>query len=299
MGSIGAGSLEPSRFSRTAVREDTGKTVRISLNPLEGDEAKKRFESAMKQYEAHFKKMGWLDYFYLYLSDEATEKQLANLEKIAETAKKVAPGLKIAVVGGKLSEKLIDLMDSYTIMMNHFSPAKLADLRNKGKRTWWYTCGDLNNPALTIPHSAVDVRIYPWMNWKWKVSAILNWGAFVARYDKFSKSITINGKNYNPAGDGQLFYEDEFGVVQPSLRACLLRDGLEDYEYFKILESLVKKNGGEVRKNARAIKLLAIPDSFLRSQFDFNRDPRALRKYRNELAKEIESLQSNAARARR
>ena len=66
-----------------------------------------------------------------------------------------------------------------------------------------------------------------------------------------------------------------------------------------VLEALVEKNGGEVRKNARAIKLLAIPDSFLRSQFDFNRDPRALRKYRNELAKEIEALQSNTARARR
>ena len=275
------------RLNRAAINEKTGEKCSISLNPLEGEGERKNLASVLRQFEKHLKEKGWLDKVYIYLSDEVREpKYVKMLEEAMKCIKQAAPPLKIAIIGGELTDAMLPYVTSYTVMMNHFQPESIDRLRKSNIELWWYSCGNLNNPSLCIPHPAIDIRIYPWMNWKWKIPVTLNWASFVAKYDR--------NKYSSGDGDGELFYEDEQGRIYPSSRALLLRDGLEDNECFWILDNLVeeatKKGFAKETIILKGKKLLVIPDNLIESQFKFNRDPSALLSYREEVMLTIEHI---------
>jgi hypothetical protein len=95
-------------------------------------------------------------------------------------------------------------------------------------------------------------------------------------------------------GDGRLFYPQNRHVgedgkpyldeVVPSFRLELLRDGIEDYEYLKILERLAGENP---RKASSARRLLRIPESIYKDESHYNKDPQAILQYRKRLAEAI------------
>ena len=64
-----------------------------------------------------------------------------------------------------------------------------------------------------------------------------------------------------------------------SIRAEMLRDGIEDYEYFAILRKLDPQN-----------PLLAVPAEVSRSLSDFSKSPAPLEAHRMRVAREIERL---------
>jgi succinate dehydrogenase flavin-adding protein (antitoxin of CptAB toxin-antitoxin module) len=78
----------------------------------------------------------------------------------------------------------------------------------------------------------------------------------------------------------------------PTVRLEMLRDGLEDYEYFVILKRLLRERGDKlnVRQRRRYEALLEVPDQVSRSLTDFSDNPAALEKHRERLAEAIEDL---------
>ena len=102
-------------------------------------------------------------------------------------------------------------------------------------------------------------------------------------------------------GDGRLFYpvnrdpnNDLKTYVDkpvPSLRLELLRDGIEDYEYFVMLEDLVKNASGKKRKIAKEAKeLLNIPESIYANETTYSKNPQDILNYRKRLAEYITLL---------
>ncbi len=76
-----------------------------------------------------------------------------------------------------------------------------------------------------------------------------------------------------------------------SVRWEILREGIEDYEYFKLLEKAVASAGGKLRaRAAEARKLLAIPGSVFKSAEDYTKDPLVLLDYRRRVAEAIQAL---------
>jgi hypothetical protein len=65
----------------------------------------------------------------------------------------------------------------------------------------------------------------------------------------------------------------------------MLREGLEDYEYFAALKRMLADH-----PDAAAEKLLTIPESVLVNPKDFNRDPQGLYAHRRAVAEAIERL---------
>ena len=104
-------------------------------------------------------------------------------------------------------------------------------------------------------------------------------------------------------GDGRFFYPPltaadgraKTPVYDPpvgSVRGEMLRDGIEDYEYFALLKRQLSANGARLDAEERkaAANLLKVPADIYRSLTDYNRDPASMESHRLRLARAIEKL---------
>ena len=158
-----------------------------------------------------------------------------------------------------------------------------------------------------IDHPGTDLRVWLWQTWQHQVSGILIWETV------YWSSPTIYGNElqnpYEDAaswsdmgtgpktfrynwgnGDGRFLYPPRscFATGRSSpvveapngtMRLEILRDGIEDYEYFAMLSRLDPKN-----------PLLKVPESVSESLTRFTIRPEPIKEHRRRLAKEIERL---------
>ncbi|MBT4499804.1 MAG: hypothetical protein HOC74_18900, partial [Gemmatimonadetes bacterium] len=75
------------------------------------------------------------------------------------------------------------------------------------------------------------------------------------------------------------------------IRWEMLRDGVEDYEYFAILRDLLKERDDlGVDEREAFEELLQVPPIVTESMTEFTRDPAPLEAHRHALARAIEEL---------
>lgn len=141
-----------------------------------------------------------------------------------------------------------------------------------GDETWWYVTRKPSNPELTVltQQDAVSYRTLFWQQKLYNVDGFLyyssnDWGVstdprgqhndnheeLVAEYNKtggwYSKHEISAAQDMDVYGNGVLFYPGHmvdwyhFDPVG-SLRLECIRDGIEDYEYFTILEKIYGKD---------------------------------------------------------
>lgn len=125
---------------------------------------------------------------------------------------------------------------------------KYADYRSTTgarRQLWWYQACDAGGCAYHhlpssrsgYPQLAIDVpgemnRSMPWMTYRFGMAAELYWDVTYG----FGSGGGLDGKftEFLTWGDGTLFYPGPTGP-HPSLRLKLIRDGMEDYEYLKLI----------------------------------------------------------------
>jgi hypothetical protein len=107
--------------------------------------------------------------------------------------------------------------------------------------------------------------------------------------------------NYWGNGDGRFLYPPNrdpdrdrskylCGPVN-SVRWEILREGVEDYEYFRLLEKAVLEAPPAMRHWAEKGRgLLDIPAAIFRSGQDYNKDPRAVLDHRRRIGEALEKL---------
>ena len=81
-----------------------------------------------------------------------------------------------------------------------------------------------------------------------------------------------------------------------SIRWEMLRDGLEDYEYFWLLQNALKraaKSGISSAVISSARQLLLIPQKIIQDKTHFTRDPQPLYQHRRQVAEAIEALNAH------
>lgn len=137
----------------------------------------------------------------------------------------------------------------------------VADRIAAGDEVWWYTAlaqmgpewwldhdypdaiyGD-NPPVWQIDYPPLNYRIAPWFAAHYGFTGLLYWHVAAWNADPW----TDPGYHHSPGltynGEGQLFYpgrSDEIGFDAPvtSVRLKWLRDGMEDFEYIRMLHDL-------------------------------------------------------------
>lgn len=115
--------------------------------------------------------------------------------------------------------------------------------------------------------------------------------------DRISDSDPTNvRRNRYPNGDGYFAYDAEFigkKEIYSSVRLEAIRDGQEDFEYYKLLENLAqKRNDSEAFKLLEDVKSLAVyPNAGGRNSAELLPNPDVVQILRDKVAQAIERLQ--------
>lgn len=283
------------------------------------DSAREELAAMIREYESYLKTRGWWDKAFIYGFDEVKPDRYSELRGMYGWVKTEFPDLPrmctVAPTG-----KLKGSVDIWVPLTSNYIEGDARAFEKAGDEVWWYVCCVPHHPYpnFFIDYPAVDHRVIFWMNWKHRIPGFLyyavnNWLTNrTARdlpeehrsFDDPADQAALNaGKrwpemkwntftfdNYN--GDGHLVYPGPDGRPISSIRLECIRDGIEDYDYFAILEGLVRNARPETDKGLleQARKLLTISDDIIGSPCDYTLDPAPITHTRQQVAEMIERL---------
>jgi len=206
------------------------------------EEYLKRITEAYRIAAEYLDAKGWLEGSYVYCVDEAVVHKHSYdidfdlLNRVFDAIHAAHP--KIKIFGAETPSPMLRGMNIWCINLNSFDTDILEEQHALGNHVWWYN-GYVNpRPGTRISARGVDHRALFWITYKYGIDGYLIW--------------TVNRWSNNPweepnrgdrvaAGNHFLLYPNPDGTVSPSIRICMMRDGLEDYEYHWLLEQATKK----------------------------------------------------------
>jgi hypothetical protein len=186
-------------------------------------------------FESHLRRKGWLNKTLFHIHDEPTLRNVQAWRELSAYLHRYAPDLirMDAIETTNLFDDIeiavpkLDYLDAW-----HETYRKAA---REGTELWFYTVGiyQANSyPNKTIDMPVMDNRIMHWLNYKYDLSGFLHWG-----WNQWTENPYTNVGMH--IGDGWHVYPVNGGVLN-SLRWEQMRNGLQDYEYFWMLESKIE-----------------------------------------------------------
>jgi Domain of unknown function (DUF4091) len=299
------------------------------LGELEGfkegtPEHARLFHEYLSQVETHLRQRGWLSKAFTYWFDEPAPKDFDFVVAGMDRLKEAAPGIR-RMLTKEPGPKLLGHVEIWCGLTPEWTPEKVQARRAAGEEVWWYICTGPKAPYVTefIDHPGTELRLWPWQSWQYGVSGILVWttvywnSPLVFRAPQLQDpwvdpmsyvsgySFPVGHVDYWGNGDGRFLYPPRRDPNQ-SQEACWddpinsirwenLRDGMEDYEYFWLLQGAILRNvavHGQSPLLNEARSLLTIPAGVSEDLTHFTTDPRPLLQHRTRVATMIERLQA-------
>ncbi len=186
--------------------------------------------------EKHLRENGWLEKTLFHVKDEPTLRNVRSWKEASSLIRKYAPGLKRfdAIETTFLFDEIevaIPKLDHLAAWYETYETAA-----REGTELWFYTVGIYQAPRYpnkTIDMPLMDNRIMHWLNYRYDLTGFLHWG-----WNQWTeKPFEETGMHI---GDGWHVYPKKDGVLN-SLRWEQMRNGLQDYEYFLMLENEVRE----------------------------------------------------------
>ena len=260
-----------------------------------------------RNYHEYLKQHGWLERAYVYLWDEPNLPE--NYEQVlvlAQIVHEAVPTLKCLVVEQTYPHKsswpsLDPAVDIWCPLWAFIDRKTVQEKIAAGDEVWSYTAlvqrapsyhpeyervKGLDPPYWHIDRPLLVYRIPTWINRQYGITGILYWSTITTVLDAWNNPAFAHPNHYN--GGGYLFYPGmPCGIDGPiaSMRIKCLRDGMEDYEYFALLE-----------KNAGKDAVRRVVDTIAPNWWDYSRDPQAILAARVKLAEEILRTRGKAKR---
>ena len=261
-----------------------------------------------RAYQDHLALKGWLPLAYTYIADEPTPDQLPALNAQMEEIRRAAPRLRNLMTARGYPPQLqsVDIWCPCIVTGrdDYFQPEASRRAQAQGQESWWYVAYPTTEPSVNLwtDYPLLDDRLWPWLTWKQNVDGILYWAVtnWQNVQDPLGDAMTFLQAN----GDGELMYPDAQGRPLDSMRLEALRDGLQDYEVFCLLEAgaqeldtLDKRSKttpavSQARQGliAQARALCAIDPRLITDYKHFNTDPHALLATRFQMNQTLERL---------
>ncbi len=265
-----------------------------------------QFTKMLKSYSEHLREKGWLDMAYVYVYDEAPKSAWPEVKKISQAIHAAAPQVRILQC---LNEpegvaELTGFSDVFDVYVGQYHRTGVAQSQKKGAEVWLaHCCYPWDHPNFFIEYPLLDVRVTPWICWKYKATGFEywspnSWGAnWQKKGDKWPSVpwVANTFRSYN--GDGYLLYPGADLKPYSSLRFEALRDGLEDYEYLWTLNSLLqqaeqRKISGAPVDKARALLTL---DDLVKESGSYAPQTDQYLAHRRQLAESIVALKKTMA----
>ncbi|MFA7185239.1 MAG: glycoside hydrolase domain-containing protein, partial [Victivallales bacterium] len=255
----------------------------------------------------HLKQKGWNDIAYFYGFDEPKGSKVEAVKKEMALSGKLAPGVKRMVVYGSkdfvrkifAESKLGEYIDIWVPHRHQLFDRKfIRQLQSRGETVWAYDSG---GPTYDIFSKNIEKRIFLWILRKYKLKGFVIWATTRCwgNLADIKEDGTPEKSWKTGSGDGYYAYPAgkklENGL-NPSIRLEVMRDGFEDWEYFRLLEAKLKelKNRNKGNRYQALIKktekLLTIDDQLVKDSRTYTNNPQKLLAKRIELAGQIEKF---------
>lgn len=248
------------------------------------------------------KAKGLYEKAYVYGFDEIGPESYAAMKDIFGAIKAKYPDLLTLTTGrdntfGEVSG--VDGMDAWCPLTPQYNPDRVQKARARGKQVWWYTCIVPQAPFANwlIEFDAIDARMLMGLQTaKYQPDGYLYYA--MTRWPLTKKPITDGpytdwppASFYDNNGDGSIICAGPNGPV-PTIRLENIRDGIEDYEYFWVLQNEINRLKGISRPKAdKALKqaedALMIGNDLVASLSSFSKSPDALLDKRRQVAEAI------------
>jgi Glycoside hydrolase 123, catalytic domain/Glycoside hydrolase 123 N-terminal domain len=274
---------------------------------LSNDEQKVLYWKAVA---IHFRDKGWFSRLFNYLLDEPKPEDFDDILHEAQLVHKADSQIR-NLVTAPLHKEWSGAIDIWTPLINCFElkpshgefcdpmvkRSAYEDEIAKGVDLWWYqSCashgcsivgGEYHRgwPSYMIDAGGVSNRIMPWLAWKYDIRGELyyNIDEIYSRKKDAWNDVYLFGGN----GDGTLVYPGrpkniggKTDIPIESIRLKLIRDGLEDYEYLKLLSR---------HTNVTTVKNLV--DTLVTNTYTFEKDPAKVYEVRRVIGEKLDQVE--------
>jgi hypothetical protein len=275
-----------------------------------------------KGFQDHLEANGWLGKEYFYWVDEPKHEEYDFVREGMQTIHKGGPKLTRFITENNPGPKIMDVTEIGCLVFYKVDYEDVKGWIEKGRQFWSYLMCWPKEPHvnLFIDSHAINLRIWLWMSYKYNLTGILIWkinhwnGAQDAAPDGILQNIwedpmsykSGHGTPYGSApefgnGDGMFFYppngdpnNDKIKYLSgpiPSLRLEILREGLDDYDYMRILENCIKKaHRNQIRLVRKAKKVMNFGSDVFSSDTEYTKNPEVLMRYREQIGNLIEEF---------
>jgi len=291
------------------------------------EEWEKKFNKGEVYYDEHplwpqylkslvefLKKKGILEISTFEIYDEPNSNpRYLDMIRHHKFLRQIVPELKLINFGvnplrEQAEKKPIGLHDIWAPHLTDISPEILNEMQKRreiyGEKYWFYTCGERVDsegnfsPYIYYHRPYIGARILSWFAWKLKADGMLIFALNGIPEENIKKDISEKWPNSkwvdgNWRGCGTLIYPGPEYEVIPSMRIVSVRDGLEDYEYFKKLHKLSayldKDKNEEIIKKVE--KCLKIEKEIIEDYYHWTKDIKLIEKKRKEIAELIREIE--------
>jgi hypothetical protein len=210
----------------------------------------------MGKIAAHLREKGWMDRSYFYRYDEPSLASLPTVLTGLGAMREAAPELRrlVTIIGTvNPSSGLSGLVDIYVPVASRSNNSVYPDRQEAGDEYWWYVAGGPIAPYANyfLDHPAIAHRIRFWSAEKMGITGDLYWSCnYWSYHNPWIDTLTPAPPNNASNGDGYLLYHPARVQTPPvpmivpfvdSIRWELVREALEDAEYFWLLKELMEQ----------------------------------------------------------
>ncbi|HPO07580.1 MAG TPA: DUF6067 family protein [bacterium] len=268
----------------------------------------KQPEYVQESYD-FLKEKGLLDLGFIYAQDEPSPGQYSEVRDELLRVGEAFPGLRRTGTISPPAQPLEGVLDCWVVGPNLYHYKPVEERVKAGDEMWLYLSASVKRPFVNwyIDYTAVENRLITWYCWKYGATGVLYWG--INEWMQNTKpwtgdpeiddaikkgvrwpDVPWNTWSYlNSNGEAQLIYPGPYGEFWSSIRLEVIRDAIEDYDYFSILADSCKKLDPEtdavLLAESKALLNLGAPIAWdLTKHTD---DPADLLDRRNEVARQI------------
>lgn len=261
----------------------TGKSV--SLKPADG------LAPLLSALQEHLRERGWLQRAMIHVADEPSENNLASWRQASAFVHQCAPEIRrIDAIECPGFEGALEVWVPKLSHLNVWYPS-YRKAQQAGAEMWFYTCCHPTGlyPNRFLDFSLLKTRQLHWLNYAYDLPGYLHWGL------NFWGAEPFGAPSANlPPGDTHILYPGPDGPLS-SLRYEAMREGIEDYEWLRLLAERTARvrerlgKAGEPFDAAEGAHALA--RMVTRTFVDYERSPLRFAAVREQLAREIEDAE--------
>lgn len=258
---------------------------------VEPDEANLRRLAA---WDKVIQRRGWQRRFVTSIVDEPFVYYEDSYQAVVDRVHAVAPNVRCLEA---VEAEYLGKLDVYVPKLSHLSLwyPRFDQARRDGAELWFYVCCHPlgRYPNRFLDQSLLKARVLFWIQYLYHLDGYLHWGLNYYAGDPYTQEGISKDL---PLGDRAIVYPGKDRLLG-SLRFSAQRDGLQDFEYLRLLEERlreIKQGTGEdafwLDPRQRPLELCR---RVIWSFHDHTRDPRVMLDTRRAIAEEIETLRTD------